>query len=390
MIAISNASIGFMQALPPTENNASMHKLIRSQSHLASLDGARALSILLVLIAHGAGAYGLQAVGAQHDLLEHLGQLGVSIFFVISGLLITWLMIKERDATGSVSLSSFYIRRALRILPVFCLLILSVSILKQFKFISITWVDIFRALSFTHNYPLHLHADIDYSWWLHHTWSLSLEEQFYLVWPSLFVFLPKRISPRLAVVLAFAGPLLRLMNYFFLPAFRGAENGAFHTRIDILMVGCAAAFLLHSPRSRLRIHAIPVWPALLISALFLLVIDPYIAHHVTKHSFFAHLLILIMPTLEGLAIVISLLVLIAGKHGTAFQLFNLPVFNHIGRLSYSLYIWQQLFLLHDSARTLLSISLRMALIYLVARCSFHFLEQPFLKLRSRFRRGVAV
>lgn len=87
-----------------------------SRNHLASLDGLRALSILLVILSHSAGALG---IGNRHYLYGYIGHLGVSIFFVISGLLISWLMIRERDVTGSVSLRDFYIRRALRILPVF-------------------------------------------------------------------------------------------------------------------------------------------------------------------------------------------------------------------------------------------------------------------------------
>ena len=89
------------------------------QSHLPSLDGMRAISILLVLITHGSGTFGYRSA-----YCSYFGDLGVSIFFVISGLLITWLMIRERDATGAFSLRNFYIRRFLRILPVFWLLIL--------------------------------------------------------------------------------------------------------------------------------------------------------------------------------------------------------------------------------------------------------------------------
>ena len=379
-----------MQLFATAQNDTSSSRQTRSESHLASLDGARALSILLVLIDHGISAVSNSTAAEKYTFLPNLGHIGVSTFFVISGLLITWLLIKERDATGSVSLSNFYIRRALRILPVYYLLILTVSILKELGYISIGWLDIFSALSFTHNYYTHLVPNGAQVWWLGHTWSLCIEEQFYLVWPSLFVFLPRRFSPRLAVALAFAGPLLRLMNYYFLPTFRGAENDVFQTRIDILMVGCAAAFLLNSPRWRVRIHAIPVWPTLILTTLFLCALEPVLSSLSVNHLLLVNLLRLTMPTVEGLVIAASLLVLIAGKHGGAFWIFNYPVMNHFGRLSYSLYIWQQLFLAPGSAKGLVALTVKMALIYLVALCSYHFLEQPFLKLRSRLRRGVAV
>jgi peptidoglycan/LPS O-acetylase OafA/YrhL len=156
------------------------------------------------------------------------------------------------------------------------------------------------------------------------------------------------------------------------------------------MVGCAAAFLLNSPRWRVRIHSIPVWPTLIFTAFFIFALEPILIHQSANHPFFSHLLFLTMPTIEGLVIAASLLVLIAGKHGTAFWIFNLPLMNHFGRLSYSLYIWQQLFLYPQSAKSLIALALRMVLIYVVALSSFHFLEQPFLKLRSRLRRGVVV
>jgi peptidoglycan/LPS O-acetylase OafA/YrhL len=202
----------------------------------------RAISILLVIVAHATGVF-----GRQNDYFFALGQLGVSIFFVISGLLITWLMIRERDATGAFSLHNFYIRRFLRILPVFWLLLLTVSVLKAAHVISIEWLDIFRAFTFTHNYPLSWSHSPQYAYWLTHTWSLSLEEQFYLVWPSLFAFLRPRHAARLAVTLALAGPVLQIVNYYALPSMRGVVGTAFQTRIDILMAGCAAAFLLESP-----------------------------------------------------------------------------------------------------------------------------------------------
>ncbi len=133
---------------------------------------------------------------------------------MISGLLITWLMIRERDATGTFSLRNFYIRRFLRILPVFWLLILTVTALKVAHVISIEWLDIFRALTFTHNYPISLAHPRYYSFWLVHTWSLSLEEQFYLLWPGLFALLPRKASPRFAVILALSGSILWAINFF--------------------------------------------------------------------------------------------------------------------------------------------------------------------------------
>jgi len=363
------------------------------QSHLPSLDGMRAFSIFLVLLAHGSGAFGYQS-----EYLGYFAQLGVSIFFVISGLLITWLMIRERDATGTFSLPDFYVRRCLRILPVFWLLILVVSALKFAQVISINWSDVLRAFTFTHNYPPSLShpQGTDYGWWLHHTWSLSLEEQFYLIWPSLFALLPRRQAPRLALMMAFSGPVLRILNYYLLPSFRGHEEGSFQTSIDILMAGCAAAFLLESPVWRHRIERIRVWPTLLATSFFLLVAYPILDSRFATPSLARTVMHAIFPTILAVAVALSLLILVTAKQGVVFRAVNLPVVRHVGKISFSLYIWQQLFLVPsfgtsaDGGLWRLPVLFRCLILYLVALCSFNLIERPFVRLRGRFRHGVAV
>jgi peptidoglycan/LPS O-acetylase OafA/YrhL len=370
---------------PTTKQNSGAPARAILQSHLPSLDGMRAISILLVIIAHASDVF-----DRQSDYLFSLGQLGVSVFFVISGLLITWLMIRERDATGTFSLRNFYIRRFLRILPVFWLLLLTVTALKVTHVISIEWLDIMRALTFTHNYPLSIRYPRNYAFWLAHTWSLSLEEQFYLVWPGLFAILRPRHAARLAVILAFSGSLLRIANYYLLPSFRGLVGTAFHTRIDILMVGCASAFLLESPAWKARIKKIPVWPVLAATSFFLLVADPFFTNHFGFHSRANAIARLIIPTFEAFAIALTLLVVVAGRTGTAFRVLNWRASTHIGKLSYSMYIWQQLFLAPHSVTRLFALLWRLLAIYVVSFCSFNFFERPFIKLRSRFRPGLSV
>jgi peptidoglycan/LPS O-acetylase OafA/YrhL len=354
------------------------------ESHLPSLDGMRAISILLVL-----GAHFISTANRATAYTEYLGPLGVFIFFVISGLLITWLMIREREATGAFSLRDFYVRRFLRILPVFWLLILTVSLLKSFHVIEIRWLDIFRAFTFTHNYPLtSLHPQC--AIWLGHTWSLSLEEQFYLVWPSLFAVLPRRFSPRLAVILALSGPILRALDYILLPSLRGHDAGGFESYLDVLMTGCACAFLLNSPVWRERIRKIPTWPTLAASAFFLAVAGPMLLFHFPRHSLANMAYTLVFPTLQAFAIALALLVVVAGKQGWAFRVLNARIPTYIGKLSYSLYIWQQLFLVHRPMVSIFSLLGRLAGLYLAAFCSFNFIERPFLRLRSKFRHGVTV
>jgi peptidoglycan/LPS O-acetylase OafA/YrhL len=368
-----------------SESNPATPVSASLKSHLPSLDGMRAFSILLVI-----GGHCTLWSSGYTKYSGYFGELGVSTFLVISGLLITWLMIRERDAVGSLSLKNFYIRRFLRIIPVFWFLLVTVTLLKLADFASINWPDILRAATFTHNYPLSLNHSNDYSLWLGHTWSLSLEEQFYFIWPSVFVFLSRKHAARLAVALAFSGPILRLLSYYLLPQLRGYEGFEFQTRIDILMAGCAAAFILESQEWKARIARIPVRPALAATMLFLVVADPILATQLKTHSRQYAIVNLIRPPFEAVAIAATVLILVAGKRGTAFRWANLPIAKHVGKLSYSLYIWQQLFLVVGHGPNAMSLIWRLPATYLVAFCSFNFLERPFVKLRSQFRHGISV
>ena len=257
--------------------------------------------------------------------------------------------------------------------------------LRSLHVISISGWDILRAVTFTHDYPFHLVGAYD-AWWLGHTWSLSVEEQFYLLWPTLFALLPRKKSLVLAGAIAFSGPLLRLASYYLLPALRSHEAFMFHTRIDALMMGCFAAYLLDSPAWRERIQKIPAGPVLLASSIFVLAVVPYALGCFSPHSLARNVVILVMPTLSAIAIASAILTLVAGKAGIVHTLFNLPAVAHIGKLSYSLYIWQQLFLSPGSVVSPLSLAWRVLAIYGVSLCSFNLVEMPFLKLRKKFRR----
>ena len=107
---------------------------------------------------------------------------GVLCFFVISGFLITWLLLVENDHRGRISLKHFYIRRALRILPVYYTFLLTVAVLQYFTPYSQNYMEWIGNLTFTQNFIESPHTT-------GHLWSLSVEEQFYLLWPVTLVFL---------------------------------------------------------------------------------------------------------------------------------------------------------------------------------------------------------
>ena len=132
------------------------------------LDGLRGISVCLVLLAHLSGTRELTS-GARLPDLYGLGNLGVRVFFVISGFLITLLLLHERAKTGRISLLRFFLRRALRILPAAFLYIGVILVLGAMGSIVLAPGDRLHALTYTVNYH-HLR-----SWYVSHLWSLSVE-----------------------------------------------------------------------------------------------------------------------------------------------------------------------------------------------------------------------
>ena len=148
------------------------------QDYFYGLDSLRALSVLLVIIGH---IY--YNDGSFVDKL-HLGAVGVDVFFVISGFLITTLIIKELKKNGKFDVKSFFLRRAFRILPVVFLFSLVLLLIDLIYGIGISLNSYLSGLFFYKQL-----TNFSDFWFNAHLWSLSVEEQFYIIFPSLlFVF----------------------------------------------------------------------------------------------------------------------------------------------------------------------------------------------------------
>ena len=195
-----------------------------------ALDGVRAIAVLLVMLGH----LGLVSAGG----------LGVDIFFVLSGYLITAILVSEFSTTGGISLKKFYARRALRILPAVILLLAVLNILVEATQTSeqahtFQWNSL-GALFYIANWLRAFGRGIGI---LGHLWSLSIEEQFYLLWPIALAFLLSRKLKRsqILIVIGFAVVLVnldRIYLYRGIESFNRIYNGL-DTRADALLVGCA-------------------------------------------------------------------------------------------------------------------------------------------------------
>jgi peptidoglycan/LPS O-acetylase OafA/YrhL len=345
---------------------------------IPSLDGLRAVSIALVILAHTKTLLppGLANSGPFRYIVGG-GLAGVEVFFVISGYLITTLLLREFERTGTVSLRHFYLRRSLRIFPPFYAYLAIVALLWLAGLVPEHGPSLLAAATYSIVYLAHPQG-----WEIFHTWSLSVEEQFYLLWPAIFVFAHRRghgLGFALSI-LAFM-PLVRLLLWFAIPHAAGSPPHAAVTAgaIDTLMVGCLLALV--GNRAALNRVLFRSWlPAALFVVGFVLV--PWLA--VKARGSGAILAAAIGVTVSALCIGGILCHVVGNPGAAAGRFLNLRVLRHIGVISYSLYLWQQLFTdvrLHLGPMCYL-------LMLLVAEASYWCIEKPVQRWRSRLRLGA--
>lgn len=220
------------------------HATFRATQHFGSLDGLRFICIIAVLWHHAPGAREYHMV----TTLFARGHVGVDFFFVLSGFLITTLLLREEENKGRFSLRGFYWRRALRIIPVYFLVVS----LAGFNDVVLNGHAEKASLLPVYYLFLSNFLAVEGIGFLDPTWSLAVEEQFYLVWPLLLTLLPRRwIVPALITLIGWnLAAVLGVFGWFGITGFnvgplRIALRGA--TYAPILM-GALLAILLHSPR----------------------------------------------------------------------------------------------------------------------------------------------
>ncbi len=338
---------------------------VRAATHaprIQSLDGLRAVSIMLVLLCHAAAT-----VDGPH-WTSHGGQ-GVRVFFVISGYLITTLLFRELGKTGSVSLLKFYYRRTLRIFPPFYFYIGVVMVLAAFGLAQIPRADLVHALTYTVNYRANP------AWEVGHSWSLSVEEQFYLLWPFVVLVLGRKRAIVAAALFAAVVPLIRIATYYLLPSQRPLIQTAFQTVGDSLAIGC----LLAGVRDRLA--SISLYVKFQRSPLFVLV--PFGAVGLVFMSSHTRFDLLIGQTSVDILIALIIDWCVTYPGGVVGKFLNTAPLVFLGQISYSLYLWQQIFLNRFTTSWYAQFPQNLALSLVAAVASYYIIEKPFLRLREK-------
>lgn len=366
-----------------------MKKLQPPSRSIPSLDGLRAIAVLMVIASHlgvmrriGRLSDALH-LGIRSSLLQiDIGDLGVSIFFVISGYLITTLLITEAREKGTISLSRFYQRRSFRIFPPYYCYLLTVVALRLAKYSAISRGSLISAMFYVSNYYSYVKSRPGSTGWLvGHTWSLSLEEQFYLLWPLSLRYLGQRRSAYVALLLILAAPLSRILTLHMNPisGVDGQITRMFHTRIDTIITGCLLALCLRSTRlRRFMNHCSSFMSAGMLATIALVIVA---LENSRSQRFDLSIGLTLESFLLGYIIYFSI-----QNAGTVWgRLLNSRVFRHIGVISYSLYLWQQLFtgshtVLHSYPLLLFTV------IFATGELSYWLVERSSVLLRDWFDR----
>jgi peptidoglycan/LPS O-acetylase OafA/YrhL len=343
-----------------------MGPLRDTRGRIPGLDGLRAISILIVLCAHSAGTPNVPS----WLQVSVFGDLGVRTFFVISGFLITTLLLGEYRKRGRISLSDFYIRRVYRIFPAFYVYLAVLLIIAALGFIELPSRDVAFAATYTMNF----HAER--TWWLGHLWSLAVEEQFYLLWPFVLAVLRPERALWFAIGGILVAPILRVTAFVLWPEIRPLTDQAFPFVFDSLATGCVLALgrdWLETQPTYLTWIDSPGW------AFWPLPLACVYALSVHRAGFNLALGV----TLGNLGIAMAIHRCV--RHPTALvgRVLESPPLVYIGGLSYSLYLWQQPFVNRHAGSIVNAFPLHLVCALGAAMLSYYLVEQPMLALRAR-------
>jgi len=348
---------------------------------LPSLNGLRAMSVFIVILHHLSLNNNATFITKHQFLMPFYsfftdGQFGVNVFFVISGYLITLLLIAEKQKTGRISLKDFYIRRTLRIFPAYYFLLLVYFVFTLLGLIQITGASWLTSLTYTKYFNSNL--DI----YTAHFWSLSIEEHFYLCWPFVFTFCSDRFCKIALIVIVIAVAVTRCYVYYYPVSF--INDLTIFLRLDSIATGCF--FALYKDRI-LRVFS-KNWRYVFYLSIICMCAIPYIQPFLDNigWTFLTVALGARHGTIANIVIAVIMMYCVYGPRKSVYKFLNLKFINYIGLLSYSLYLWQQYFVF-KATNSRVELLINMALLFLAANFSHYIIERPFIKLKTRFSVG---
>jgi peptidoglycan/LPS O-acetylase OafA/YrhL len=356
-----------------------------SKDYRPTLDGWRAIAILLVMFAHAGsilfcpgGRFGNSTLFA----ICEQGAFGVDLFFGISGLLICGRLLDEQKKTGRFSLGSFYIRRVFRILPPAFAYLAIVGALSVAGVLYVTPGEWLSSVFFSRNY---IPMARDAGWYTVHFWSLAVEEHFYLIWPAALLMLGSARARRYVPAIALAVAIWRIedFHHFHSQIWPGVlSDNIYHrtdTRFDSLLWGCWIALILSVPAYK-EILARRL-SGTVIACLVVALIACILGNPPLK------------MTLESFLIPLILAGTVLNPTMLFSRFLEVSPLRWVGRISYSLYIWQQLFLVSYKIPRPLPFGrvqefpLNIVVVFVCASASYYLLERPLVALGHSMAAG---
>ncbi|MBL4697414.1 MAG: acyltransferase [Phycisphaerales bacterium] len=358
------------------------------RSYIATFDAIRACAVLMVFTTHSGILLHLPDRIAGIAQFVRWSHFGVNLFFVLSGFLITRILIRDKGKPRAYR--NFLVRRALRIFPIYYLTIIVLMIIEPGRYL--LW-----SASYTSNYAYAIDTTINP---MLHSWSLSVEEHYYLLWSPIVLFLSLKISRGFAFVIF---PLISILGaaatfaYFPEHAQMVVYQGT-HVQIFALALGSAMAFgedWLRTSSSRL----FRVGITLVISGIALnMLLGSVFEAEVVIRRFYSYSLVStgILCVFLGINDIKVIKecedksTLLSNAKGVLYRLCTLPILVYIGRISYGLYLYHfPIYTYFDlfppkQSSALGTIALSIALTFVMAIVSFHLIEQPILRKKARF------
>lgn len=330
-------------------------------------------------------------------LLKRGGGIGVVFFFVLSGFLITYILVKEKSTSEGLNIGRFLRNRALRIMPLFFLVVLFALFFPEpwasalgFRMVGGGYEpNIWTSLTFLENYQMIIHDNFPRNTPLIVFWSLCIEEHFYLFWCLMIGFLPLRFLPKIMLGLWFAAPLFRLLYAHYIPKSIIEDNDLF-TNIDLFAAGGLLGFF-HCDKTRLFEQKNQSFSCFLPIHLHLI----FDFHCVFEKEMSSFLGLTHILKLNVFSILFTLLIAIFVVKNAHLKISDNHIFSQLGKMSYGLYVFHLIFvhlffqyclnhsILLDNPLNIFSF---MALTFVASTAlswvSYHYFEMPILKLKN--------
>ncbi len=350
--------------------------------YIRGFDGLRCVSIVFVLLTH-LGIYDqLTANNYLSDRFLHLisGYTGVNIFFTLSGFLITRILLSTKASTGRISFFNFYSRRFLRLLPPLIIFYLTIAVLMYAHQIGMSKVGLLYSIFYIYNFVPHRYYTVE----LGPTWSLAVEEQFYIFWPLIIHFFKKSGILLLAVLLITAcligstwlpqlsvryhGKLILLNDYsdvirWFIPA------------VAPIMVGSVFSLLLFTSQ-KLYDYLIRKNGFLFFGFLLLFFSPLYLPAGFSDYYF----------VIQSIGAASLLSWLLFNQRSVMARILEFKPIAYLGKISYGIYIYHGIFITTGSPGIILiqRYPLNVFLTLLTAILSYEFIEKRILKFKAKF------